>query len=423
MSKLKSKPQKPRTIEIPKVEKRVRNDFQNLQSEINQSRTRKTNKNGFISVGSKNTGLYIPYGVRNYDYDLYPQYLIALGKNSSTLSSAIRLRKNFIHGGGLLDTSLNAYKINENYTVADFVKYLCGQEARFEAQAFHLNYTLEGKISELNFLQFERLRQEQPDPKGNINNIAIVQFYDAYIYRMPTNNYIEFYPKFSESWTKTQEQIWQNSKDAESFAAALRQFCGQIYYDFQVEDGAFYYPEPVYDTVQIDADTQPTLKESKRADIRDRFKANIVVNEYGVDTNDNESVNAIKESWRPFVESDGSRTVIRTAPSPEMKPDIDVINTTLDLSKQYQYAEQSIKQNIREAFHFPEILYSFSQAGKLGQSQEIENAVSWGNLIVKEQKQRVEQTLKKVFDRFYLKELQNKEWKLKDFSFELPSGV
>lgn len=388
----------------------------------------------YNNLSSAISTLYIPYGL-SPTFDLYPQYLIALSNASSTLLSALQVQHRHIEGKGLESAEIDGQifeskkveqkKVNKDMTLREFITYLAMQEAYFSSHTFHVNYNASYKISEINTLQFERVRRGQPNSKNEIEKNYIVGFYDPYIYNVSKTNYLEEYYNFNPRIEALQSQILSSKN--KNIALAIKDFKGQIYYSYEKRPGSFWYAKPFYDSVSIDIETEEPLKISKLTDTREGFKPTTIITEFGNAMLDEESALQLQNEYREFVEPNGSRLMLRTAPDKDNAPNIQTFDATRDMAKVYEYTEESIKQNIRNAFGFSEVLYGNATTGKLGDLQEFDNAVKLANIITHKARKRIEKTLNTVLKYSSDLELQriaeNEGFKIKEFSLEEGSEV
>jgi len=407
---------------IPKKQALILNKkIRTLRSDYSEIKPKNRYVSNFGFIGNREnngaSGLYIPFGVNKDYFDLEPMFLISLAKESSTLASALKLTKKFLVGDGFADKNIQNIVINdEGKTMSDLLEYLAVQMAYFESMSFHVNYNTALQIDAINFLQFERLRREQPDQYDKVHRICIVSFYDPYIYRTQSVNYLDFYPVFDPNPSIVLSQAEYQTGQVGSSQEAIKGYKGQIYYRFRQTPGHYWYASPDWDTIVLDAETESLIKRNKRTDTRDGMKADTIITEYGDVALDEERQESLRKSYQPFLDVDGSRVMVRTVINKDNKPDIDILDTIRDSKKKYEYLEDSVKQNIRSKFGFPDILYGFAQAGKLGNMQEFQDAVNWGNIITSNDRKMIERTLREVFKYHSNPSLRDSDFRILEFS-------
>jgi hypothetical protein len=92
--------------------------------------------------------------------------------------------------------------------------------------------------------------------------------------------------------------------------------------------------------------------------------------------------------------------LLQYAESPATTPGLAVI-TAPDASKRYQTDGETLKADIRAVFQLPTLLYGESTAGKLGTSQEFNDATQYvQNMVINTNQRSIERTLTAVFSTF-----------------------
>jgi hypothetical protein len=100
-----------------------------------------------------------------YDFDnLYPQKVISIKQRSWALSSATKTYSDFISGDGWSDQALNEAVLNsEGLTGYDLLRNISNEKAVLGI-ALHFNFDIQGRIVEINPIDFEDIRI-RPDGK------------------------------------------------------------------------------------------------------------------------------------------------------------------------------------------------------------------------------------------------------------------
>lgn len=359
---------------------------------------------------------YIPYFPSSDFYDLYPQRVADIAQLSSTLEAGILTKAKFIQGQGFEDESLNGLKIDkEGTTLVKLLSQLSEAFVRFGGFSMHLGLNGLLRHNTIKYAPFEIARLAQPkNDSDKIDSIFLKYYYKQ---RFGENNrytekkYTAEYPRFTTDQKKIKAQIGQYGN------GDLRHFPGQIYWFGTPRSGNYYYPYPCYNSVLQDAITEANLKLSKKYDIEDRFKGQLVIFKptasAGVTQEQREQD---KRDYSQFVAPDGSRVHIEYIPNIESKPDY-VQLQPYELSKNYQYAEESVQKNIRQSFGIPDILYGFPTKGKLGTTNEIKEAIQFTYTFVVDAEQRIiENALKEILANFHIK-VNFSGLKIKDLTF------
>ncbi|MGI4872458.1 MAG: hypothetical protein ACRYFX_14925, partial [Janthinobacterium lividum] len=173
---------------------------------------------------------------------------------------------------------------------------------------------------------------------------------------------------------------------------------GEVYCSFLDEAG--YYPEQVYEPAEVDMETEARLKRSRRTDIKSGYSDKTVIIEYGTSAPTAEVMAANGLKYGSFVGEDGARIMLLYAESKETTPTITTIAAT-DASKRYATDGEALKADIRAVFQIPSLLYGEATAGKLGTTQEMEDATLYvQNMVVNTNQRSIERTLGAVFGTF-----------------------
>jgi hypothetical protein len=173
---------------------------------------------------------------------------------------------------------------------------------------------------------------------------------------------------------------------------------GEVYCSWLDEAG--YYPEQVYEPVEVDMETEARLKRSRRTDVKSGYSDKTIVVEYGTANPTAEVMAANGLKYGGFVGEDGDRIMLLYAVSKELEPTIKTISAP-DASKRYQTDGETLKADIRAVFQIPSLLYGEATAGKLGTSQEMEDATLYvQNMVVNTNQRSIERTLVAVFSTF-----------------------
>jgi hypothetical protein len=331
---------------------------------------------------------YVRWGVD----DQRPQQLLALLANSGTGKVCATTKAKFIEGNGLKDLDFYKAVINpRGQTMDALLKLLADREAKLSGHALLVNINLLGNPFSVYYLATENVRLGLPLDDGSID----------YVFQL--------HPKVPGSKAKppkpTLHLVFDPNEPAEQRAERLASwpggpeaYPGEVYCSFLDEAG--YYPEQVYEPVEVDMETEARLKRSRRNDVRNGYSARVMITEYGTTTPTQEVQNANQQKYGRFVGEDGDQVLLQYAESSLTKPGIDII-TAPDASKRYQTDGETLKADIRAVFQIPTLLYGEATAGKLGTTQEMEDATLYvQNMVVNTNQRSIERTLTVVFSTF-----------------------
>jgi hypothetical protein len=331
---------------------------------------------------------YVRWGVD----DQRPQQLLALLANSGTGKVCATTKAKFIEGNGLKDPDFYKAVINpRGQTMDALIKLLADREAKLSGHALLVNINLLGNPCSTYYLATENVRLGIPLEDGTID----------YVFQL--------HPKVPGSKARppkpTLHLVFDPKEPAEQRAERLaswpggpQAYPGEVYCSWLDEAG--YYPEQVYEPVEVDMETEARLKRSRRTDIKSGYSDKTVITEYGTDKPTQEVMDANGRKYGNFVGEDGDRIMLLYALSKETTPTITTISAP-DASKRYQTDGETLKADIRAVFQIPSLLYGEATAGKLGTSQEMEDATLYvQNMVVNTNQRSIERTLVAVFSTF-----------------------
>lgn len=328
---------------------------------------------------------YLAYGVDN----LYPQRLIQTVCGTAKL--CIETKAKFIEGNGFNDEKFYKAVVNRRgEQVDDILSAVCSDISFFKGVAALINYDLTFKPCSIEIIPFEKIRLGKPDDADFIGKIAVINRIDKMqnsfgIKRTKT----EFFDVFNPDPKVVAAQI--------EAAGGITNYKGQIFYDFHATQGSRYYPKAIDDAILIDIQAETALKKSRKRDISTGFSAKTIVTKFGEANPDDETRDADKADLKEFVGEDGSTIYLEYASTKESASQIQSFQAP-DASERYERDGNAVKNDIMEYFAIPKILYGREISGKLGTSQEFEQAVKYVQRMVVNNDQRlIERMFRRIF--------------------------
>jgi hypothetical protein len=331
---------------------------------------------------------YVRWGVD----DQRPQQLLALLANSGTGKVCATTKAKFIEGNGLKDADFYKAVINpRGQTMDALLKLLADREAKLTGHALLVNINLLGNPCSAYYLATENVRLGIPLDDGSID----------YVFQL--------HPKVPGSKAKppkpTLHLVYDPNEPAEQRAERLatwpggpQAYPGEVYCSWLDESG--YYPEQVYEPVEVDMETEARLKRSRRNDVRSGYTDKVIIQEIGTATPTQEVQDANQLKYGQFAGEEGPKIMLLYAESATTKTEITTL-TAPDASKRYQTDGETLKADIRAVFQIPTLLYGEATAGKLGTTQEMEDATLYvQNMVVNTNQRSIERTLVAVFSTF-----------------------
>jgi hypothetical protein len=331
---------------------------------------------------------YVRWGVD----DQRPQQQLALLAASGTGKVCAATKAKFIEGNGFKDPDFYKAVINpKGQTMDALLKLLADRQSKLSGHALLVNLNLLGNPCSAYFVPTENLRLGLPDGQGIVDHVFIL------------------HPKLPGSKGRTQKPslhlVFDPNEPADDRAERLaswpggpQAYPGEVYCSFLDEAG--YYPDQVYEPVEVDMETEARLKRSRRNDVRSGYSAKVMITEYGTASPTEAVQLANQQKYGRFVGEDGDQVLLQYAESLATKPAVDTLQAP-DASKRYQTDGETLKADIRAVFQIPTILYGEATAGKLGTSQEMDDATKYvQNMVVNTDQRSIERTAEVVFSTF-----------------------
>lgn len=212
----------------------------------------------------------VRWGIKAYDSDnLYPQWLINVAGNSSTLSGCLLRYIDFIEGKGFADINFAAWVVNRRGETLNDIHHLCAvDKGTFDGFAIHVNYDIHCRPCEIFHVPFQDCRLEEPDDSGYVSRVYVHPDWTGKLTRSGRKytldeSKIDKIDVFNPDPDTVRRQIERDG--------GISQYKGQILY----VSGAGYmvYPVPRYDSVLTEALTDEGLGNVKLRNVRNNFLA------------------------------------------------------------------------------------------------------------------------------------------------------
>ena len=324
--------------------------------------------------------------------DQRPQQLLGLLAGSSTGKVCSATKAKFIEGNGLKDVDFYRAVINpRGQTMDALLKLLADREASLSGHALLVNLNLLGNPMSVYWLPTENVRLGSPLDDGRVD--YCMQLHP----KVPGSKGRALKPTVHLTFDPL-EPAEQRAERLAAWPGGPAAYPGEIYCSWI--DSAGYYPEQVYEPAEVDMETEARLKRSRRTDIKSGYSNKTVIVEYGTSTPTQEVLDANGKKYGNFVGEDGDRIMLLYADVVANAPTITQIEAP-DASKRYETDGNALKADIRAVFQIPTLLYGEATAGKLGTTQEMEDATLYvQNMVVNTNQRSIERTLEVVFGTF-----------------------
>lgn len=311
----------------------------------------------------------------------FPQQLLQNVYNSPAASAAIELWQEFTEGDGFVVEQNNEIKVSAKETLRDLHSSLSSDISSMWGCAILVSYSLDGRKKSFKHLPFESTRLGNLE-NGVTDRIYYNQYYGTADYE---KKFTKWYYTYDPDPEKVKEQILTHKKLLEGKKVDFP-YPGQVYW-FSIERPlSRVYPQPFYYSAmswfKIDADIQKYHSRN----IDNNFLLSVLINKYGnPDTpageknSDGDFVSTVGEEFNKnmgaFAGAENAGSVlVNWYEREEEKADISKfpINANDNL---FQTLQNMVSDQISIGTKCPRILLGISTAGKLGDSQEIINAV------------------------------------------------
>lgn len=344
---------------------------------------------------------YLPFGIVGEVYDLFPQYILYVVKNSKSLMKAINKKAMFLYGAGFENEDVGKTVVNsKGQTMNGLLKETCLDFAMFQNCSWHTSFNGLAQINEVKKLPFENVRICEPTLEGEVKNYAYLHKWEKYATKQNRATYVaQEFDAFNPDSETVKFQIKRDGGVYIENGKLCMDYKGQILY-FELGDSfGEYYTTPVYLPTLQDAENEFLLSVSKKSDIEDGFKSKVFITKFGNANPDQATRDRDAQAYQNSVGVQGSSLVLEYAQDEQSKSSIDVVQTP-DLAKNYEYAETSISDNILSMFGIPRDLLAFSEGSDfLGDSEKIKRLFDFMQKTeLNPIQEKISTTFKKVFE-------------------------
>lgn len=308
--------------------------------------------------------------------DLPFEYL-RLTSESSTASSCLRKKQQFIFADGFTDPDAAEFEVNESQSADALLQDISGDAGTLEGIALRVRY-VEGKVLADN-LPLECVRKL--DNGFFLYNPTLGQ-------KKVDKDLNEILPAYS-----TREKLIEEAgKNADLMAEK-----GQIYYYYQKVKGAYDYPIPVYASkgglADIENDAEIALYDLD--EVKSGFRLSAIMTVIGsfedtIDENGNVIPNpeleGIKEQLKSFTERNSrdearKKIALFTAESKENLANLTAFNNS-DALELLDAITDRVANKVCRACNVPPVLIGMAKPGQLGQVQEVSNMIQLFNMDI-----------------------------------------
>ena len=349
-----------------------------------------------IDVGYLSTLGIKAYGRNN----LYPQQAKAILDSSSTGAQCADRYARFIEGEGFANALIYGLEVNHyGETTDDILSEVASDLAIYGGFALHVNYDLNLRISELQYVPFENCRLQEDDDSGYIAHIVTHPDWQGKTSRngkivRVSKDTITAFDRFNPDPTIVRAQI--------AACGGIEYYKGQILWVSTA--GRDRYPLPKYDRVLTDLSTDEGLSNIKFRNARCNFLSSaFVISKTSQALNDEDAqrqaieARGFAEDLEQFQGDETSNVLISlTIANDEEKPEI-VEFPTKNFDKDFEVTDRSVVERIYSAFEQEPFLCI--RNGKLGFSgTTIHDCYAYYSSLVSKEQRMISRAFEKVFD-------------------------
>ena len=315
-------------------------------------------------------GKVINFGGSN----ILPQVWLDMAMQSGTAYSCLEKRKAFLEGAGL-SPELAAIPVpGTKHVASELWAQLCSYAASFRAVAVLVRYNAAGGIGEVYALPTGTVR------KTDAGTFLFNAKFGRPGYRKEEDT--EHFP-FDSDPTTVSELLKRAKKRNDS--GQLYGQPGQILYAYNPQAGEEDYALPAGYAGREDMQTDTEYARFDLEEVRNGFFPNTIITQIGernektVDENGETEADREDEALRDYTGNGNSplgrkKVLVMAAPTKEMAPIVQTFDGGHNLEKLIA-KRPAVAEAVCRHFGILPILIGLSTAGKLGQSQEIMNAV------------------------------------------------
>lgn len=357
------------------------------------------------------------WGILNYDIDnAYPQRMLEFIGQSPTAKACWGKRIKYIGGNGFEETDLGKVSINrKGMTLAKLLHATATDKALFTGFGWHLNYNANYRITEVNFVKFEDIRE----PDDNSDKYAIYQDWGRKTWKSITTSKIQYVNKYNPDPDVIRQQVID--------AGGWDEYKGQLYYfNPQVDD----YPLIVADEVWEDFETEAGIKIFNNRQITNGFMPSVIISQRQR-REEADNANALDDENlrnRPTqLERDlglfqgvknGQNILFLEHTTDEDKPDI----TTFQMQnndKLFELTTGAVAGRIMKGFMVPKELIDAEKASGLSNGGEKKEAIREFNNDTAPERQEISEVFSEIFANFYTPINPKDNWTI----LEIPGNV
>jgi len=327
------------------------------------------------------------YGIQNYDVDnAYPQRMAELVASSGIATVCCDVYGKYIMGQGFKDKDFYKSDINRSQTTDKLLRLLVDDYKRFKGFAIHVNYNLNLRITELNYIPFEHCRLCLEDDLGYVSKIAIHPNWERNKYK---KKLIKGDVKFIDVYNPYAVPI-QVERDG------IENYKGQIFY-YSAESGT--YPKSSIDAERLTVETDDELQHFNYNNAAHSFLATHIMVTRGNFESEGEKRQFLENIKNFQGGKNASRIFHVESELEEGDPKVIKVDQPNN-EKLFEQTHRLISERVRRLFGIPTVLME-SIPGSLGGEKQLAEARKYYNDLTSDERMVFEETFKELCTNFY----------------------
>lgn len=331
----------------------------------------------------------VSIGVQSYDADNgYPNRFLNTLDASATGTACANLAAKHYYGAGWKDPEFAKIKVNRyGLTANGLLKKLAADYAKLNAFAFSIVYNGFGEAVEFLYIPVEQIRYTIADDWGFVQKLAVYDDWD-------NKRRKRFDPSKVYKIDRFDPRPEVISKQIEN-AGGFNNWNGQIYY---FADSFPEYPKAPGDPVFKDIETDGLIQVFRNRAVTKGFMPNGMLAHPGRFESQAKREEFV-ESMQEFQGAENSNSLLLVEyDTPELKPEF-IPMTYPDADKVFDLTENRTRDSIIMAYNQPPILLGVQVPGKLGGTNERNEAKIQYDEVTSETRQTIAEKIGGVFKR------------------------
>lgn len=337
------------------------------------------------------------YGIQTYGvHNDFPQSVDEIVTASKTGFACLDIYADFVYGMGFKDPNISKISVNSKglkldklyrKVVTDFCKYW--------GCAVHINYNLNYKIKEINYISFEDLRLGIESDSGQVTKVLHHNDWGRRkksYYAWSKENIIE-YDVFNPDPIVIENQVIQ-AGGWDSWNGQVLWFCGQF-------EGELAYPLPKYIAEMTDMRTEEGLANVTGRNVCANFlTAGMLVDIFDDSQNKDQTKNKQKEIQKFQGDEVALQLWYTTVKNKDQVP-VFIPFSGENYDKAFTATQAAIPDNIGQAFKQPPILRAKDVGANFG-ADLMTNAYKYYNSVTSKERQQMSDMFEMIFDHWWV---------------------